>query len=210
MSSASLRTVRRRPVGRSPWRSSAVLTVIAGLAACSRTPSPPQGPAPVNDAEAETLADFKRRVDEYVVLHKKLEDRLPKLPNEATPTQIDVSQRELGKQIAEARAGAPQGELFTPAMAAIVRKHFARIFGGAGRRRRSGPRSWTRTRSASRSKSNQRYPDEVPMSTMPPTVLKILPKMPEELEYRFVGRTLVIMDVHAHLIADFIPDAIPG
>ena len=59
-------------------------------------------------------------------------------------------------------------------------------------------------------KANQRYPDEVPISTMPPAVLKILPKMPEELEYRFVGRTLVIMDVHAHVIADFIPDAIPG
>ncbi len=185
------------------------LAVIAGLIACRQTPSPPQGPAPVNDAEAETLADFKRRVEEYVVLHKKLEDRLPKLPNEATPTQIDVSQRELGKQITEARAGTPQGELFTPAMTAIVRKHFARIFGGA-----DGPALRASIMDENpvgiAVKVNQRYPDEVPISTMPPTVLKILPKMPEELEYRFVGRTLVIMDVHAHLIADFIPDAIPG
>jgi hypothetical protein len=37
----------------------------------------------------------------------------------------------------------------------------------------------------------------------------MLPKMPEELEYRFVGRNLVIMDEHAHLIADFVSDAIP-
>ena len=104
----------------------------------------PTRPPPVNDAETEALADFKRRIDDYVALHKKLEDNLPKLPNEATPTQIDVSQRELGKRIAEARAGARQGELFTPAMAALVRKHFAgsSVARTAGR---SGPRSWTRT-----------------------------------------------------------------
>src|SRR6187401_3438637 len=77
----------------------AAAVLIGGFTACRRAPNPPQGPTPVNDAEAETLADFKRRVEEYVVLHKKLEDRLPKLPNEATPVQIDVSQRELGKQL---------------------------------------------------------------------------------------------------------------
>ena len=179
------------------------------VSACKPTPSPPQGPTPVNDAETEALADFKRRIDDYVALHKKLEDRLPKLPNEATPTQIDVSQRELGKQIAEARAGARQGDLFTPAMAAIVRKHFARIFGGKdGGALRASIMDENPVGIAV--KANQRYPDEVPISTMPPAVLKILPKMPEELEYRFVGRALVIMDVHAHVIADFIADAMPG
>jgi hypothetical protein len=56
---------------------------------------------------------------------------------------------------------------------------------------------------------NQRYPDDVPISTMPPDVLQKLPKMPEDLEYRFVGRHLVILDTHAHLIVDFVTNAIP-
>jgi hypothetical protein len=56
---------------------------------------------------------------------------------------------------------------------------------------------------------NERYPDEVPLSTMPPEVLEFLPKMPEELEFRFVGRDLIIMDPHAHLIVDFVRNAIP-
>ena len=56
---------------------------------------------------------------------------------------------------------------------------------------------------------NERYPDTVPLSTIPPQVLQGLPKLPEEMEFRFVGNTLVLMDVHAHIIADFIPDAFP-
>jgi hypothetical protein len=47
------------------------------------------------------------------------------------------------------------------------------------------------------------------MATMPPAILAALPQMPEELEYRFVGAALVILDPHAHLIADFIPGALP-
>jgi len=36
-----------------------------------------------------------------------------------------------------------------------------------------------------------------------------MPKLPEEMEFRFIGNTLVLMDVHAHLIADYVPDAFP-
>jgi hypothetical protein len=54
-----------------------------------------------------------------------------------------------------------------------------------------------------------RYPDEVPLSTMPPQVLAALPKVPEELEYRFIGRRLILLDVHAHLVVDYIDDALP-
>ena len=34
---------------------------------------------------------------------------------------------------------------------------------------------------------NGPYPDAIPLSTMPPQMLSALPKLPEELEYRFVG-----------------------
>jgi hypothetical protein len=56
---------------------------------------------------------------------------------------------------------------------------------------------------------NARYPDTVPVSTVPPPILQTLPKLAEDLEYRFVGENLIILDSHAHVIADFIPDAFP-
>jgi hypothetical protein len=40
-------------------------------------------------------------------------------------------------------------------------------------------------------------------------VLQGLPALPEELEYRFIGNRLILMDVHAHLIADFVDNALP-
>jgi hypothetical protein len=56
---------------------------------------------------------------------------------------------------------------------------------------------------------NSRYPDEIPVSTMPPQILAALPKLPDELEYRFIGERLILLDIHAHLIVDFIEDALP-
>ena len=54
---------------------------------------------------------------------------------------------------------------------------------------------------------NGRYPDEVPLSTVPPQVLTSLPKMPEELEYRFIRDNLILLDPHAHIIVDFMDRA---
>ena len=41
---------------------------------------------------------------------------------------------------------------------------------------------------------------------MPPSLLLNLPKLPKELEYRFVDHELIVRDVAANLIVDFIPD----
>jgi len=49
----------------------------------------------------------------------------------------------------------------------------------------------------------------VPLSTVPPQVLSSLPKLPEDLEYRFIGERLILLDVHAHIIADFMENAFP-
>ena len=63
--------------------------------------------------------------------------------------------------------------------------------------------------SAAKLTVNARYPDIVPLTTIPPQVLQTLPKLTEDLEYRFIGNALILLDVHAHIIADFIEDALP-
>lgn len=186
-----------------------VFVLLCGVAACDREPSVPQGPTPDTVDEQKALDEFKVRIDQYAELHKKAEAKLPKLPTDATPQQLDHNQRELGRLLTEARVGAKQGDLFTPAMETLLRKHLAKVFNnpsdGAAAKSSvmdENPTGLTLT-------VNGRYPDNVPISTMPPDVLQKLPKMPEEFEYRFVGRHLVILDVHAHLIADFVTNAIP-
>jgi len=201
----------RHQLGRlaSGRRPAYLLLVLAVLGSAGCRTAPQQGPQPATEDEARTLQDFERRIAAYVAEHKRLEDALPTVPKEATPDQIDARQRELGRNLAAARATAAQGDLITPAMQVLIRRHFAVVFGGPDGANIKGS-VMDENPTGLHIKVNDRYPDEVPLSTMPPEVLKILPKMPEELEYRFVGRSLVIVDAHAHLIADLMPDAIPS
>ena len=58
-------------------------------------------------------------------------------------------------------------------------------------------------------KVNAVYPDDQPHTTMPPTLLRLLPVLPKELVYRIIGHALVLQDMKTNLIVDFIPNAIP-
>jgi hypothetical protein len=44
---------------------------------------------------------------------------------------------------------------------------------------------------------------------MPPQVLEPLPKLDEEMEYRFLGQRLVLLDTHAHIVVDYTEDVLP-
>lgn len=159
--------------------------------------------------DAKTAAEFTRRVNEYVDLHKRLEGTLPALSNNATPEEIDRNQRALGRMIAAARKGAKPGDLFSAQTRALLRRYLAAVFGGPDGRQLKAS-IMDENPGQVRLAVNQRYPDQIPLSTMPPQVLEWLPKLPEELEYRFVGDRLVLMDVHAHIIVDLIENALPN
>jgi hypothetical protein len=54
---------------------------------------------------------------------------------------------------------------------------------------------------------NASFPEGLPFGFVSPRVLRSPPPLPEELQYRFVRRTLVLWDHHANLIVDFLPAA---
>jgi hypothetical protein len=56
---------------------------------------------------------------------------------------------------------------------------------------------------------NAAYPKDQPVQSMPPSLLKELPQLPRELEYRVVGRTLILRDTEANLIVDYVKEALP-
>jgi len=56
---------------------------------------------------------------------------------------------------------------------------------------------------------NERYPSSVPLSTMPPEILEPLPELKGELEYRFIGRRLILLDTEADIILDFTGNVLP-
>jgi hypothetical protein len=174
-----------------------------------RSPAAQTTPAPRPNDAVPGLAAFETRVKDYMTLHKKLEDALPKLPKEASPQQIDRNQRTLGAQIKAARPNARAGEVFVPEIQGYVRRVLANIFQGAQGKALRGS-IMDENPSVPAVRVNERYPDTVPLSTMPPEVLAVLPKLPEGLEYRFVGDALILLDGPAHIIVDFVPRALPN
>jgi hypothetical protein len=51
---------------------------------------------------------------------------------------------------------------------------------------------------------NAAYPRSAPLQSTPPTLLQNLPRLPKEIEYRIVGDRLVLRDIEANLIVDYV------
>jgi hypothetical protein len=202
------------------------LALPAGLLiGCGRNDAPPPPPVtsespatapptrrvvgPLSEADAQALATMNDRLKEYLEIHKKVEGTLPKLPDEATPEQIDKNQRLFEQRLREARKGAKQGDIFTAEAQPVIKRLLKTVFDGPdGKLLKASIMDENPVGQVSVS-VNGRYPDAVPISTVPPDVLQTLPKLTEDMEYRFIGDSLIILDAHAHIIADYISNAIP-
>ena len=217
---AELRTVTRHDLSRwvfSRWAFGTVCCALAAITAAAQsqtgTKPPDKGAATAaaqakENRDAPELTEFKKRVEEYAALHRKLEATLPKLPKEATPEQIDRNQRALATLVSSSRPNARLGDVFTPPAPGYVRALLTRVFASSNKRQL---RETIQDENPGPVKLivNGRYPDQVPLATMPPEVLEALPRLPEELEYRFVGDALILLDPHAHIVIDYLPAALP-
>jgi len=158
---------------------------------------------PVNP-DAKVLSDFKDRVDQYVEVRKKADDAAPPLKKTDDPADIRMAQQGLAERIRAARAGAKRGDIFTREITA----HFRRLLRPEAREPGTKALIKDDNPGAIPFKVNAQYPEKEPLSTVPPNVLASLPKLPKDIEYRFVDKHLILRDARANLIIDFIPNAI--
>ena len=176
----------------------------------SRASMQTDGGQPRVNPDAAVVAEFTKRVQAYMAVHEQVHEQggVPSVPNDATPEQIDNYQRALARAIQQLRPKAKPGEVFSKAIRAFFRRQLERVFAGPeGRRLKAA--IMDENPGPIRLQINGRYPDSVPLATMPPQVLAELPKLPQELEYRFIGERLILLDVPAHLIIDYIEEALP-
>lgn len=186
-----------------------IVRLLWGFALCACAASAWANPAqsrPANDT-APVSTVFAARVRAYVTLQKKLEGSLAAQKSSTEVEQIAGRQDALAASIAAARRDARQGDIFTPDVVGQFHTIIRGAFQGpdAGKMRRTilegDPEQATVLH------VNGVYPEEIPLGTMPPTLLRRLPALPAELAYRVIGRALVLKDVKTNLIVDFIPDA---
>ena len=159
--------------------------------------------------DAAVLVDFKTRIDDYMALHNKLKKESPALKETKEPAKIKASQDVLAMKIREARKTAKQGDIFTLEIRQLLRRlMYPEVKGAAGAETKAAITEEKHELKDVVLKVNADYPDSAPLMTVPPNILSALPKLPEDLEYRFVSRHMILIDTHANLIVDFIPNAI--
>ncbi len=159
----------------------------------------------LSESEAAAVKQFDGRVKQYAELHKQLEGNMDALGQNATPEEIDQHRTQLRAAIKTARVGAKRGDLFTPGMETIVRRMSnARVNGSDDKENKET--IMDENVKMPDIAVNEHYPDGVPVTTMPAQLLETLPRLPEYMEYHFVGKKLVLVDAAAGLVVDFTPD----
>jgi hypothetical protein len=190
----------------------AVVGCSANGSESTRSAEPEAQAAPAaakTNPDAQLLIEFKTRIDQYMALHNKLEKEAPPLKETRDPAQIKASQDVLAMKIREARKTAKQGDIFTPEIRQLFRRlMYPETKGAIGAETKAAITEEAHETKQVVLKVNADYPDSAPMMTVPPNILAALPKLPEDLEYRFVNRTMILLDTHANLIVDFVPNAI--
>jgi hypothetical protein len=181
-------------------RTGVLVIVLVGILRVPMAADPPADPPA--SSESPGFRDFTQRVQQYIKLRKTLPQQ------RTTKRQEEISDRRngLAQAIREARAGAKQGDIFSPEISEQFLKVIRSTLQGANVRKtiRQGEPV-----ASLRLTVNGAYPEHLPLTTVPPTLLLRLPQLPERLAYRIVGRDFVLQDTEARLVVDFIPGALP-
>jgi hypothetical protein len=157
----------------------------------------------------QSLAEFQKRVQEYAELHRRIEKASP-IPISKDWSQVRAAVDTVASRIRTERASATQGNVFTPAVERWFRLTLAECLEGVNIdvlltvMNEEGWKDFTLIPEV-----NGRWPEGVPLPSMPVHVLAVLPPLPAELQYRFMNRDLVLWDAHVNVIVDFIKGALP-
>ena len=165
--------------------------------------------------ETEAVKEFNARVKAYMELQKRVSSNVPPLAKiETDPHNIEIRTKALANGIQQARTSAKPGDVFSPQVAQEFRQIIrAELHGKAGASSRETVKTGNPAEEEGAGKIvlavNSPYPDKAPRSSVPPGLLLKLPQLPKELEYRFLGRHLILLDSMANLIVDYLVDVVP-
>jgi len=153
------------------------------------------------------LKEFQQQLDLYRKLRSDLIRKLKPISTTPDAAELRARQDALAAALKAARAGAKQGNVVNPAVAA----HITRIVTADFRRRNAAAERATlkEVPRLPRPAINQAYPADEALPTVPPLLLAALPRLPDNLQYRFFGRHVAILDGDVQIIIDYVADALP-
>lgn len=173
----------------------------------SAPPAPlvaPEARAKGVNPHAAILADFKERVDAYMKVRKDAIKDAPPLKETSDVTKIKAAQDGMAAQIRAARPNAKQGDVLTPEIAAQFRRLlYPELKGDDGRDAKEILKDDAPSAASIPFKVNAKYPDGAPVPTVPANLLINLPTLPEPLQFKIIGKHLILLDEDADVIVDY-------
>jgi len=160
------------------------------------------------DTKHGVVEEFEVRTKDYVQERERLERELPALPKQATPEAVMEHKEALMNAVLRYRENAKQGDIFTSAISEHLRKVIAAQL-DAQDRTKLRKAVFEAENKAVRKQVNHPYPESQEFMEMPATLLAVLPRLPKQLRYRFVGQDLLLVDRENLLIIDYMTNAIP-
>ena len=191
----------------------AAAVVSAACTACSPTLPPTTVPSQPNTAYEPFKTALQAYVDQTQPFRKEAAQEAEKVPGKAAPTgTAEESLRTRQNSLADAlrtrlRPNAKQGDLFSPPVASEIQKEIKAMFDSPQRDLLIDELSEQMNTPANTPKPtiNQR----LVAPRVPPRLIDVLPPLPKQLEYDFTDRSLVLRDIDADLVVDFVSEAFP-
>ena len=135
------------------------------------------------------------------------------MPNQTSADGSEQAVRVRQRMLAEAiqttvRPTAQPGDVLSADVADLIRRELAAAFAGPkGDLIRDGLRDQIEEQEAP--PTTVAINQVVAVPRVPPSMLETLPQLPQQVEFAFSGRMLILRDVDADVVVDFIRDAIP-
>lgn len=158
--------------------------------------------------DAAAIKQFNAAVASYMTLRRNLQSEVRGPVKNSSSTQLTDAADALAGAIQRSRRDAIVGSIFSEPVASVIKRRIAdavrseklvAVLADIDDEGTPGPAPQV----------HLRLPVSAQMATMPAALLDVLPALPKELEYRILGRYLILRDVDASLILDYIPGAVP-
>jgi hypothetical protein len=156
----------------------------------------------------DTVQQFRQSIDEYMALRRHLTRRLPPLEVTDDAHRLDHAVEARAAAIRRARASARTGDIFNASAGDLFRSRIERTLAtppcsvaALSRDANEQGGQWRR------GVVNDRFGWSTAVAT-PVCVLEVLPALPRELQYRFVGPDLVLVDVEASVVLDVLANVL--
>lgn len=162
-------------------------------------------------AEEPVLAAFTRRIGAYMDVHNGVERKLSLRWQFEDLEEMEDAMEAMQSGIRSARSDARRGAILTEDVGRLIRGRLkARlvdcndtvedVLAFINEERLPG---------VPKPRINEPFPWALG-SAMWPSFLAVLPPLPDELQYRFADRDLVLVDIHSDLVVDILVNALPA